>query len=107
MVDNLTSNIAGPVSTNTNEHEQMQKLYNCDLNYPEELFPPIPVFVIDQSRMTFQQRLEQIVNRRDTEMTRMIDSLLKEASPDKRYFFAVGFCKKQSSSFTCSSFSLD
>lgn len=84
-----------PISSDKNEYELMQKFYNCDLNYPGELFPPTPVFMIDKTAMTFQQRLEEIVNRRDNEMTRMIDGLLKEASPDKRYFFAVGFCKRK------------
>ena len=73
----------------------MQKLYNCDLNYPGELFPPTPAFMIDRSAMTFQQRLEEIVNRRDEKMVQVIDSLLKEGSAEKRYFFGVGFSKRR------------
>lgn len=83
------------MSSNSNEFKQMLKLYNCDLNYPGELLPPAPAFMIDQSAMSFQQRLEEIVNRRDDKMTQVIDSLLKEGSPDKRYFFGVGFSKRR------------
>ncbi len=50
--------------------------------------------MLDNSMLSFQQRLEEIVQRRDTKMSSMIDSLLKENSPNKRYFFAVGFSKQ-------------
>ncbi len=49
--------------------------------------------MIDRSVLTFQQRLQELVGRRDEHMAQKIDSLLKESSPDKRFFFAVGFGK--------------
>jgi hypothetical protein len=93
MLNNLTSAMPNPTSSKNNEYEQMQKLYNCDMNYPGELLPPTPAFMIDP--MSFQQRLEEIVNRRDEKMVQLIDSLLKEGSSEKRYFFAVGLSKRR------------
>jgi hypothetical protein len=48
----------------------------------------------DKTFLAFQQRLNAIVDRRDSGMAKMIDSLLKERSPTNRYFFAVGYSKK-------------
>lgn len=63
------------------------------MNYPGELFPPTPMNFMDSSLLTFQQRLQELVERRDRKMTEKIDSLLRENSPNKRYFIAVGFSK--------------
>ena len=97
MLTNLTSNTQNnsPLS-NENEYEHVKHIYNCDLNYPGELFPPAPMFMIDKSSLTLQQRLEEIVERRDGKMAQVIDGLLREGSPDKRYFIAAGFSKKES-----------
>jgi hypothetical protein len=93
LITNITSNTHQPPSSSANDYEQVKHAYNCDLNYPGELFPPVPMSMIDRSVLTFQQRLQELVGRRDEHMAQKIDSLLKESSPDKRFFFAVGFGK--------------
>jgi len=75
------------------EKEIMKQAYNCDLNSPDELFPISTSFLFDEKIAQFQQRLQDIVRRRDTKMTQLIDSLLKEGSSTNRYFFATGFSK--------------
>ncbi len=64
------------------------------MNFPGELFPPTPMNFMDSTMFAFQQRLQELVGRRDTKMAEKIDGLLREQSPDKRYFFAVGFSKR-------------
>lgn len=72
----------------------VKQTYNCDLNYPGEFLPQSSPFVLDEKIAQFQQRLEEIVGRRDAAMSKLIDSLIKEGSPTNRYFFAVGFSKR-------------
>jgi hypothetical protein len=74
----------------------MKHLYNCDLNYPGEFFPPPPMHIPDHTLLALHQRLAEILERRDTNMAQTIDNLLKEGSTDKRFFFAVGYSKKMS-----------
>jgi hypothetical protein len=76
-----------------NEHtqEEMRRVYNCDLNYPGELFPPPPVNIPDKTLLAFKQRLEEIVGRRDSNMAQKINSLIRGASPTNRFFIAVGY----------------
>ena len=76
-----------------NEFDQVKHAYNCDLNYPGELFPPAPRNVMGGSMGAFQQRLQELVGNRDRQMAEKIDSLLRENSGEKRFFFAVGFSK--------------
>jgi hypothetical protein len=79
---------------NENDYEQVKHAYNCDLNYPGELFPPAPTRMVDKTLLSFQQSLTAIIERRDSQMTQAIVNLLKEESPNKRFFFAVGFSKE-------------
>ena len=76
-----------------NEYDQVKDAYNCDMNYPGELFPPTPMNFMDSSMRAFQQRLQELVGHRDQKMAEKINSLLRENSSEKRHFFAVGFSK--------------
>lgn len=90
---NIPGNSAQQSFPNEQSNMEIKRVYNCDINLPEELLAPSTVHIEDKALLAFKQRLEEIVGRRDTLMAEKIHSLLKENSPDKRYFFAVGFSK--------------
>jgi hypothetical protein len=74
----------------------MKRTYNCDFNFPGEFLPPVPQMNIpDRALLAFKQRLDEIVHRRDTAMAKTINKVLKEALPNDRFFFAVGYSKKK------------
>lgn len=75
--------------------EQVRQAYNCDLNFPGEIFPPRPVEVYDKNLVEFHQRLQEIVERRDSEMALEMHNLIKENPLENRYFFAVGYSKRK------------
>jgi len=79
---------------NEKENEEIRRVYNCDLNNRDELFKPSTVNTGDKTLLAFKQRLEEIVGRRDYNSAKKIDSLLKGALPNDRFFFAVGFGKR-------------
>lgn len=89
LLSNLTS--SSQSSSSENELDIVKKAYNCDLNYPGEVLPARSPYLLDEKIAEFQQRLEEIVGRRDAKMSRLIDGLIKEGSRTNRYFFAVGF----------------
>ena len=82
---------------NDKTNGEAKRIYNCDLNHREELLAPSVVHIEDRALLAFKERLEEIVERRDTQMTQKIDHLLKEGSPHKRYFFAIGYSKSKRS----------
>ncbi|CAF0888196.1 unnamed protein product [Adineta ricciae] len=88
---NIPGNSAQQSFPNEQSNMEIKRVYNCDINLPQELLAPSTVQIEDKALLAFKQRLEEIVGRRDTLMTAKINSLLKENSTDKRYFFAVGF----------------
>lgn len=77
--------------TNRDAHH----IYNCDLNHPGELLAPTVAHIDDPALLAFKLRLEELVERRDAQMAEKIDSLLKDTSPEKRYFFALGYSKSR------------
>ncbi|UJR22822.1 hypothetical protein I4U23_025852 [Adineta vaga] len=88
---NNPANTGQPPFPNENSHEEAKRIYNCDLNYPGELLAPSTAEISDKALLVFKQRLEEIVDRRDRQMSEKINNLLENATPEKRYFFAVGF----------------
>lgn len=80
---------------NEKTNEEAKRVYNCDMHYPGELLAPSPANTEDKVLLAFKERLEEIVERRDRQMSEKINKLLENSTPDKRYFFAVGFSKSR------------
>ena len=68
----------------------MKRSYNCDLDNRGEFFSSSPVTIPNKNLLDFKQHLDEIVDRRNTDMAETINKLLKEASANDRFFFAVG-----------------
>ena len=90
---NIPGNSAQQPFPNEQSDMEIKRVYNCDINLPQELLAPSTVQIEDKALLAFKQRLEEIVGRRDTLMTAKINSLLRENSSDKRYSVAVGDSK--------------
>lgn len=86
--------MAQGAASGANPVEAIRHFYNCDMNEPGEFLPSSSLPPIDPSVVSYQQRLEEIVARRDSAMASKINQTLHQSSSKDRLFFAVGFCKR-------------
>ena len=72
-------------------YQQTTRGYNCEFNQHDEFLQAISMPNPDPSFAELETRMQDIVGRRDTAMVNTIHELLSKASPNERFFFAVGY----------------